>query len=79
MTEQVLSPCPFCGGEGEMHKEMRSGYEKWPNDPDAYAFFVVCVSCAASGGWGKTKGSGRRWWNMRFKVTETGAQGDVRN
>jgi len=59
MNENLL-PCPFCGGDRPyLSKTLRDG------EPDAYAHFVVCHSCACQGGWAKTEGNARRNWNMR--------------
>ncbi len=61
----VLLPCPFCGGKGTPDKLLRDGYDDCKDDPDAYAHFIRCVSCAATGGWGKSASSGAGKWNMR--------------
>ena len=60
-----LKTCPFCDGAAKMSKALRAGYEKDKDDPDAYSYFIICVSCAATGGWGKSEGSAIRFWNMR--------------
>ena len=56
-------PCPFCGGRAELHKELRAGHEAAA--ADAFAYFYVCASCAAVGGWGKSETSALRMWRMR--------------
>lgn len=61
----TYKPCPFCGGEGQLHKELRSGYSMFRDDPDAWAYYVVCKSCAAQGGWAKNKYGGERLWEIR--------------
>lgn len=58
-------PCPFCGGRAQLGSEQRDGYAQWPHDPDARAYYYVCDSCAAVGGWGKSETSALRMWNMR--------------
>ena len=39
----VLAPCPFCGGEGEVSWYARG------SDPTPAGHFIECTSCAASG------------------------------
>jgi hypothetical protein len=60
-------PCPFCGGEAHITSELRPGYEDLRSDPDAWAFWYACNSCACHGGWSKSETSALRWWNMRTK------------
>lgn len=64
------APCPFCGGHAALHKQLRDGHA--PEGADAYAYFYVCDSCAACGGWGKSESSALRMWNLR---TPAGASG----
>lgn len=61
----VLLLCPFCGGAGVPAKVLRDGYEGFPEDPDAYAHFIHCVSCAAQGGWRKNPAGAVTEWNRR--------------
>ncbi len=61
--------CPFCGGEGIPSKDLRDGC--LDGEPDAYAHYVRCRSCAAQGGWTKTPGNAVRLWNTRQAVQET--------
>ena len=58
-------PCPFCGGHPRLDKTLRDGYEDFKNDPDAYAYSLRCVSCAATGGWAKSESGAIMRWNMR--------------
>ncbi len=59
-----LDSCPFCGcGTVRIEKVLRGGYNH--NDCEAYAYAVVCPSCAAEGGWGKSGSSAVSMWNMR--------------
>jgi Lar family restriction alleviation protein len=58
-----MKPCPFCGGKGVIDSKLQDGCK--PSMPEAYAYFVVCKSCAATGGWAKTEGNAVRFWNMR--------------
>ena len=60
-----LLPCPFCGGDPIRHRDLRDGYENFKDDPDAWAHYVVCRSCASQGGWAKSVTGAARWWNMR--------------
>jgi Lar family restriction alleviation protein len=57
--------CPFCGGEPVIDKQLIDEGSTSSEDPDAFAYFVVCRSCAAKGGWAKTAAAGNRLWNMR--------------
>lgn len=56
-------PCPFCGGDSHLEKELRSGCED--GEPDAWAYWVQCNSCAGSGPWAKNPFGAFRQWNMR--------------
>ena len=62
-----MKQCPFCNGDPKRDKELRDGYQTMQDDPDAYAFFVRCVSCGAQGGWAKTEGNADRLWDMRHR------------
>ena len=62
-----LTPCPFCGGHPYRSQSLREGYENDREDPDAIAYFVRCNSCAAQGGWAKSKTGGDRLWRTRRK------------
>lgn len=63
--EILMLLCPFCGGEPTLDKHLLNGYSSSAVDPDAFAYFVVCRSCAAKGGWAKTAAGANRLWNMR--------------
>jgi hypothetical protein len=70
-AEVELGPCPFCGGEPIPGNVLRDGYWIYRNDPDAFAYFIRCRSCAAQGGWSKSGEAGaRRLWNMRVTAKE---------
>lgn len=58
-----MKACPFCGGEPLPNKTLRDGCKD--GEPDAYAHYVVCRSCAATGGWAKSEAGAVRCWNMR--------------
>ena len=57
------APCPFCGGQAELHKQLRGGHEQ--DKVEAYAYFYICDSCECAGGWGKSEGTALGMWNMR--------------
>ena len=73
MPEPMLLPCPFCGGKPltTPDRMLREGYEKWPDDPDAYAYSVRCNSCAAEGPWQKSASGAVTWWNLRSEPDAT--------
>lgn len=56
-------PCPFCGGTAELHKHLRGGHAA--DEPEAFAYFYICDSCACAGGWGKSEGAALHMWTMR--------------
>ena len=60
-------PCPFCAGSADLSSSERDGYKDFPDDPDARAYYYVCISCACQGGWAKSATSALRNWNMRTK------------
>ena len=60
-----LLDCPFCKGEMIANADLRDGYADCPNDPDAFAYYYRCRSCAATSGWSKTKSGAIRYLNMR--------------
>ena len=57
--------CPFCGGEPHLEKLLRDGYENFTDDPDAWAYFLACNSCACTGPWAKNPFGAFRQWNSR--------------
>lgn len=68
--ENELLRCPFCDGEGLPRKALRDGYAgDWENDPDAYAYFIICRACACQGGWAKSEGSAIKLWNLRVTLS----------
>lgn len=66
MSEPLL-PCPFCGGQAALDKTLRPVYPDFLDDPDAYAHFIRCRSCAAQGGWMKNVAGAVRNWNRRAR------------
>lgn len=58
-----LFPCPFDGGEAIPDRELRYGCQD--GDPDAWAYYIRCRTCAAEGPWKKTPSGADRAWNMR--------------
>jgi len=60
-----MKDCPFCGGRPveKPAKQLRDGCKQ--GESDAYAYFVVCKSCACQGGWMKSYGGAIRLWQMR--------------
>lgn len=52
-----IKPCPFCGGEAEVH----TSYE----NPDV--FNVRCTQCFARTGWHHTPENAVRAWNARWE------------
>lgn len=61
----LLKRCPFCGGVAVRDNPLlRQGCE--PTEPDAYAYWIRCTSCAACGGWAKSWDGAERLWEMRI-------------
>lgn len=56
MTE--LKPCPFCGGEAEIEKDM---FGKWHID----VFFVKCKNCGVQTKKERYKADAIYKWNRR--------------
>lgn len=54
-----LSPCPFCGGEGDMASLMVHEEKKYR------MYFICCEMCAAQGGYSRTKAGAIRYWERR--------------
>ena len=70
----TAAPCPFCGGRRlVLAGTLRDGYAKRVDDPDAFAYTVRCLSCAAEGPWWKRKGNALRGWNLRPPPDDRGA------
>jgi Lar family restriction alleviation protein len=53
--------CPHCGGEGLLDQEVIHPEDK----EEGTQYWIRCRSCAATGGWSKTKAGAFRQWNMR--------------
>lgn len=68
-------PCPFCGGKPHLLRMLRDGYELSKKDQDAFAYYVQCISCAATGGWMKNPAGAWRCWGMRQKEVRPRGQG----
>jgi len=68
--------CPFCGGDWVLDKSLRNGYKEHVTDPDAFAYFVRCVSCAAQGGWAKSESGAFRLWNRRLEAESRATSAD---
>jgi hypothetical protein len=52
--------CLYCGGEMMFCYTLRDGYEDDRDDPDAFAYFYRCRSCAATSPWSKSESSALR-------------------
>ena len=57
--------CAYCGGRLKEEKGLRGGYEKFKDDRDAYGYYFVCVCCAGTTGWSKTRSGAVRLAQMR--------------
>lgn len=67
---QTLLRCPFCGAAGHLDKTLcrhtdQTLCEHDDHVTDVFAYFVICRSCAARGGWDATEAGAVRWWNQR--------------
>ena len=69
MPEDLLK-CPFCGGVPIQDRLLRNGC--LDGEPDAYAYYVRCRACAATGPWLKNPNGARRMWNMRDGKIQAG-------
>lgn len=73
--EQSTMPdlrCAYCDGILKEEATLREGYENCKDDPDAYAYYFSCVSCAGTTGWSKTKAGAVRIARMRpFSTTKS--------
>lgn len=58
MTE--LKPCPFCGGNGKMARDVTCGYE---------TFWVFCTKCGSQANYGHFKAEAAAAWNTRAERT----------
>jgi hypothetical protein len=61
MSDEILKPCPFCGGDAE------SRYEGQINTP---AFYISCVSCFARTMSSRQGGRAEMYWNNRLAVSK---------
>jgi Lar family restriction alleviation protein len=65
MSSTHIDSCPHCGGKGIVEKTLRAGHK--PEESDAWAYYVICSSCAATGPWSKSGSSGAiSQWNRRI-------------
>lgn len=63
-STEVISPCPFCKGEGRVESQPHGALsEEEPHRE--FEFYVICRSCACQGPWVKSHGGAIRMWNMR--------------
>lgn len=68
MPTPVRLPCPFCGGTRTTIErvERGQGYANFPDDPDRWAYSVICTSCSTVGPWSKASPeSAIARWNQR--------------
>lgn len=54
MTE--LKPCPFCGGNAKLARDVTCGYE---------TFWAFCTDCHAQANYGHSEAEAARTWNVR--------------
>jgi len=69
--------CPFCGGTLHLGKQLRDGCEA--GEPDAWAYWLQCDLCAASGGpWAKKPFDAFYDWKTRTpsNTASTGQERD---
>lgn len=64
---ESLKPCPFDGGTRliifQTARYDLDKFSEWEHDPDAYAYNVHCLTCAADGPWKKSQGAAEQFWN----------------
>ncbi len=65
LTSDTPCLCPFCNGEPHLEKQLRDGYKQDSDDPDAWAYWLQCNTCAACGGWAKNQHGALHQWNTR--------------
>ena len=62
MTKPDAKPCPFCGGEGNIHLALPS---KRVKDKSFTVHAMNCRDCGALGPWGNNKTEAIEAWNER--------------
>jgi Lar family restriction alleviation protein len=65
MKKPDLVPCPHCGG-AKLRIDDDGGI--WPGDDTPDTFWVVCLTCWASGGPTKSRKEAAVNWNKRVDV-----------
>lgn len=64
---ESLKSCPFDGGKHlvviKTERYDIANHPEWADDPDAYAYNVHCITCAADGPWKKSQSGCERFWN----------------
>jgi Lar family restriction alleviation protein len=70
MSEELLSPCPFCGGTLAMVFCIDDGWGNCRYYSDNEAWSVCCEGCSAEGPWGKTREEAIELWDKRHSIVE---------
>jgi Lar family restriction alleviation protein len=68
MKKIDMKPCPHCGGVKLRIDD--SGVYKYGPDEKPTSYWVVCLTCFATGGPGRTREEAAEKWNTRSLISK---------